>query len=389
MRGIVAKSNFPIFYHRILRGIIIKTYCKNVDICNPQIIEPWISLYRSTLKPQRRASFNRLSEKYGDIHGISIEIAKRIQCRNLNLPKIKVSERCDKSSNKIRKIGVESTMQQIMDYIAVYTLMPMLRAKIGYYQCASIPKRGQIFGKKAIEKWIRNKHQPSRYFDKMDIRHCFESISSKTIEKLLNRDIRKNPTLIWFVVELCKTHGEGLSIGSFLSQWLCNYVMSYAYHYASEKVCKTRRNKKKMLFDHVLFYMDDIYISSRDKRDLRVGSKMLVKYFKEELGLTVKPNHIIHKIDENNPIDMMGYVITPKKTIIRARIFKRLRRICVRGWRLYCNHQWLPLSYANKIIAYNGIIKYSDSRAIRNKLHFGVLFRQSLYVRYYYYVIKS
>ena len=119
-------------------------------------------MYRSTLKPQRRASFNRLSEKYGDIHGISIEIAKRIQCRNLNLPKIKVSERCDKSSNKIRKIGVESTMQQIMDYVAVYTLMPMLRAKVGYYQCASIPKRGQIFGKKAIEKWIRNKHQPSR-----------------------------------------------------------------------------------------------------------------------------------------------------------------------------------------------------------------------------------
>lgn len=150
---------------------------------------------------------------------------------------------------------------------------------------AVILGRGQVYGKKVLEKWIRKDPHGTKYYDKMDVRHCFQSISLRTVQKLLDRDIHKNPTLIWFVIALIATYEEGLSIGSFLSQWLCNYVMSYSYHYASEKLCKVRRGKPQRLISHILMFMDDVYITSSSKRDLKLAAD---GYIVMETGEVVK-----------------------------------------------------------------------------------------------------
>lgn len=59
---------------------------------------------------------------------------------------------------------------------------------------------------------------------------------------------------------------RGILIGSPVSKDLCNYFLSYAYHYASEKLVKisTRRGKtrEKRLISHVIFYADDIVLFS-------------------------------------------------------------------------------------------------------------------------------
>lgn len=224
--GLVEKPKALELNHTILRrDEIIKTYCKNVDITDPSVIEPWVSLCISDPKKKSRPGFKRLMDKYGGAHGIAVEITDRIKARDLALPPIHYRNRIDKSSGKERRLGVESAMQQCMNYVAVYALMPMLKAKVGPFQCASIPGRGQVYGKKVLEKWIRKDPKGTKYYDKMDVRHCFESISHRTIRKLLGRDIRKNPTLIWFVLALVGTYEEGLSIGSFfkpMALQLCN-----------------------------------------------------------------------------------------------------------------------------------------------------------------------
>ena len=114
--------------------------------------------------------------RHGGAHGIAVEITERIKARDLALPPIHYRDRVDKSSGKLRRLGIESAMQQCMNYVAVYALMPMLKAKVGPFQCASIPERGQVYGKKVLEKWIRKDPKGTKYYDKMDVRHCFESI---------------------------------------------------------------------------------------------------------------------------------------------------------------------------------------------------------------------
>lgn len=350
----------------------MRTYCKDIDITDPTAIEKWVDICVSDPRKKHRNGFVRLMDRYGDAHGIAVEITKRIKARNLDLPPIQHREARDKSSGKIRNLGIESAMQQCMDYVAVYALMPMLKAKVGTYQCASVPNRGQVYGKRSLEKWIRRDHKGTKYYDKMDIKHCYESIDHEVVRRLLKRDIGKNPTLVWFTMELVKTYDKGLSIGSYLSQWLCNYIMSYAYHYVSESLCKERRGKRMPLVHHVLMFMDDIILFGSSKRDLKVASKALAKYFKTNLGLTVKPNHHA-KQTELEPPDMMGFVVGRKRTTIRARIFKRARRVLLRARRKLLRGRRMPIEMARKIVSYAGYFKHTDSFMISKKLHLAEL----------------
>lgn len=345
----------------------MKTYCKNIDITDPTAIERWVDICVSDPRKRHRQSFIRLMHRYGDAHNIAVEIAKRIKERNLRLPPIQHKKAKDKSSGKERNLGIESAMQQCMDYVAVYALMPMLRAKVGTYQCASVPNRGQIYGKRALEKWIRRDVSGTKYYDKMDVKHCYESVDHEVVRRLLERDIGKNPNLIWFVMELVKSYGNGLSIGSFLSQWLCNYIMSYAYHYASENIYKERRGKRKNLVSHVLFFMDDIIIFGSSRRDLKMASKKLTKYMESELGLRIKPNHHVKTTDVEPP-DMMGFVVGRKRTTIRARIFKRARRVLLRCWRKLAAGKKIDLKSAQRVISYAGYFRHTDSTKISEKL---------------------
>ena len=216
----------------------MKTYCKDIDITDPEQIEPFIALCFAG-KTGRR-NFQRLAMRYSNltqgqideavrkhdngafapaIKGVAVEIAARIRRRSLDLLPIRYYERADESNGKIRLIGVESTLQQCMDYVAVWALMPLFRAKIGRYQCASIPGRGQVDGKRAIERFIRRKDPhgtKSKYFVKMDVRHCYQNLTRRAVMRRLRRDVHKNPVLLWFVDALLSTFQHGFSIGSFL-----------------------------------------------------------------------------------------------------------------------------------------------------------------------------
>lgn len=352
----------------------MKTYCKKVDVTDPVTIEPWVSICITDPSKRNRPGFKRLVEKYGDAHGIAVEITDRIKRRDLDLPPIQYRNRIDKSSGKERRLGIESAMQQCMNYVAVYALMPMLKAKVGVYQCASIPERGQIYGKKALEKWIRKDRKGTKYYDKMDVRHCFESISHRTIRKLLERDIHKNPTLIWFVLALIGTYESGLSIGSFLSQWLCNYVMSYLYHYAAEMLYKTRRGKRHNLVTHILMFMDDVIIFASSRRDLEMASKSIEVYLLKHLGLQIKPNHHIKTADKEPP-DMMGFVVARECTTIRARTFVKARRALIRAWRRMQTGLPIYLQNARRIVSYKGYFVHTNSLKIAFDLHLKEVFK--------------
>ena len=80
---------------------------------------------------------------------------EEIKLRKVSFDPIKTSARLDGNSGKVRDIGVECIKQQIYDYVATNGLRELFERKIGTYQCASIPGRGQVYGKTAIENWIR------------------------------------------------------------------------------------------------------------------------------------------------------------------------------------------------------------------------------------------
>lgn len=369
--------------------IKIKRYCKGVDITDVSFIEKCCFKYLDG--KWKRNDVSRLFVRFSDysfkeirevvesennpklfptVGAIAIHMSECIKNRRLDLKPIKYFTRMDGMSKKERIIGVQEPLHQMFDYVAVEGMKSLFNAKIGVFQCASLPDKGQSYGKKHIERWVKEKK--TVYFVKGDISKCFPSIPHKKLKRLLKRDI-KNDTILWLVYELIDMFDNGLSIGSYLSQYLSNYYLSYAYHYASQQLFKIRRTKRKgniraRLINHVLFYMDDFLLTGSSKKDLRKAMKMLIKYINDFLGLEVKPDWKVCKISDTEPIDMMGFVFRKDRTTIRAKIFLKTRRYFLQAKKLLKQGLAIPKLLAHRCVSGYGWYKHTDSYTIRTKL---------------------
>ena len=323
---------------------------------------------------------------YSDIHNnfafyhdvlapyIARELFLEIKNRNIQLSPINYQERVDPSSGKIREIGITSIKQQVYDYICVNALKPMLNAKIGYYQCSSIKNRGQKRAKKAIEKCIQKKYKKARYVIKSDIKKCYQSIRHDVLFSFLKRDI-KNDGVVYLVTALVSTYSKndvGLCIDTYLSQYLANYFLSYAYHCATEMACvnrkdrKTGRIKKIHPFTRVVFYMDDMVFIGANKKHMKRAMKMIIGYLKSTLGLELKHDtyQVIDLFKPGSFVDVVGYRFYKDHTTIRRRIFFRISDD-IKTIRKYGVNT--DLKVCRGFMSRHGFIKASDSAKFKRK----------------------
>ena len=352
----------------------MKRLCKDVDITDRGLISRavyaclknkykrndvtrYFSQVSGLTENQIRCIHHRYGRKslYPIVEIIISDLQKEIANESLSFPPIWYRDKIDGSSGKIRRIGIQNIKQQLYYYIAVEGLKPLLK-RIGEYQYASIPGRGTTKGKQVISRWIKDRN--TRYFVKLDVKKCFESIDHDLLMGFMEKHI-KNEKMIWLIRALIDSFEKGLSIGSYLSQYLCNLYMSVPYHYIMEELYKTRRGKRINLIRHCLIYMDDILLIGSRKRDMEMAAKKIIQKA-DEMGLTIKDNWQVRSIDET-PIDMMGFKIYRTHTEIRGRIFLRVRRSFRRA------RKELTLRISKKCLSYYGYLKHTNSRKIERK----------------------
>lgn len=359
----------------------MKTYCKHVDPSDIGTIErfTWECISRKlrrkdyslfvaqyceisakNIRRLARSGDNVFQTLQGALRAISLDVQARILARDLRLDPVRYEERYDGLSGKTRVIGIESIMQQIMEHIAVGCLSELWEKKYEYHQYASIKGKGQLRGAKMLQRWTKS--GKTKYFVKLDVRKCFQSLTRQVCMRWLRRDIGKNELLLWFADALLQNHGVGLIIGSLLSQFLCNYLLSYAYRYAVG-LSKTRRGKRIRLVSCALFYMDDILLTGIDRRNLVMAVRKLGQYMRQSFGLQIKPAWNIRR-HKDCGIDMMGYVVTCSGRLkIRRRIFLRARRAFVRA-----NRAGDPgVKICRRVSAYFGYFKHTRIRTLKTK----------------------
>ena len=352
----------------------MKRLCKNVDITDIGLISRavyacldkkykrndvirYFSQVSGLTENQIKYIYFRYGKKvlYPITEIIISELQEEIIKESISFPEIWYRDKVDGSSGKIRRIGIQNIKQQLYDYIAVEGLKPLLK-RIGEYQYASIPGRGCTKGKEVIHRWIKNRKM--RYFVKLDVKKCFESIDHELLMNFLKCHV-KNDKLLYLIQALIDSFEKGLSIGSYLSQYLCNLYMSILYHHIMENLYKTRRGKRVSLVRHCLIYMDDILMIGSQKRDLKRAVGLVVQKA-EKIGLEIKDNYQIKEID-GNAIDMMGFKIYRTRTEIRGRIYLRVRRSFRRA------RKELTLRTSKKCLSYYGYLKHTNSRKIERK----------------------
>lgn len=340
-RGLISRAVYACLKNKYKRNDVTRYFSQVSGLTENQIKYIYFRYGKKALYPITEIIISELQE----------EIIKK----SISFPEIWYRDKIDGSSGKIRRIGIQNIKQQLYDYIAVEGLKPLLK-RIGEYQYASIPGRGCTKGKEVIHRWIQNRKM--RYFVKLDVKKCFESIDHELLMNFLKRHV-KNEKLLYLIQTLIDSFEKGLSIGSYLSQYLCNLYMSVLYHYIMERLYKTRRGKRINLIRHCLIYMDDILLIGSRKRDMEMAVKKIIQKA-DEMGLTIKDNWQVRSIDET-PIDMMGFKIYRTHTEIRGRIFLRARRSFRRA------RKELTLRIAKKCLSYYGYLKHTNSKRFQRK----------------------
>ena len=384
----------------------MKRKCKNVDLLDYHNLIPAIE--DVVFRHAKRYDFKNLLVKFGlslsdyrlylitndrslldeTIEEIAKECAYRIASRDLKLSRVEIRIKVDKSTGKVRQIGKESAMQQVFDYIAFYSAREIFDARIVPEQASSIPGRGQIYGMKMIKCWIdkdndsfryarRHEYRYSRkcrYHVKCDIRKCYPSARIDFFLNLFERDCA-NTDVLWLWETLLRSHQiddyKGFMIGSLVSQWAVQYMMSFAYRHIKD-LHYERRGKTFKCVEHMLIFMDDILMIGSNRKQLKSSIRELNRYLNAELGFHLKENWQILDID-SDPIDMMGFAVYSNGHVeIRGRDFIRARRMVLR---YHSQGEFLTMRQCKRILSYKGYFMYSDSRNVSKRYHLKQIFR--------------
>jgi len=237
----------------------------------------------------------------------------------------------DKSSKKERFIiqpyfrvnrQGEEVFEQIIHHAVTQILSPIFMKGMYKYSCGSIPKRGGHYGKKYLEKYIKE-HSSSemKYCCKFDIRHYYLTVNIPLLkEKFIAKIHDKRMLEVIFAIldsNIATNNGKlfdmGLPIGFYTSQWFANWFLQDLDHYIKEELkikCFVR-------------YVDDIILLGPNKRDLHKKLKRLQKYLKN-IKLDLKKNYQVFKLEgeknKGRPIDFMGFKFYINRTTLRKSI---------------------------------------------------------------------
>lgn len=334
----------------------MKSYCKSL-VMSRALVAAAYEKWRHAQAGHKNAW--RVDAEHGSADALIDEITREIAGRCLTLRPIHRYERIEPTNGKRRVIGVESVKQQVLDYAVIGAMEPFLSAKLGYWQVAGVPGKGQASCRRALRKWVHD----GGYHVKIDVKQCYPSISHEVVRRIMHKYVKSADVLYCVDAILATYDMGGLEIGSYFSLQMANLVLSFAYHHI-EGLRKERRGKSVSLISHQIWHMDDALIMGRDKRNLRMAVRSLVRYMRSELGLTVKPWKIA-QTSEGEPLDLGGFVVRPSRTTIRGGTFIRLSR----AFRRFSKRHTLRL--ARRVCSYWGNLKHTDSD--------GYIFRHNVY----------
>lgn len=156
------------------------------------------------------------------------------------------------------------------------------------------------------------------------------------------------------------------------------------------------KNLNGRLVYAIVCYADDFTIYG-DVSKLKKAMKKATIWAHDKFGLKIKDIWQFYQVasfDEEREnleerrkgskkrtpgVDMMGYVVRRRYTIIRGRVFRRIRRQVLRAWEDFKAKGFIPWWRACRIAAYKGWIKHSNSLKFRMEYCFDKLFKMCSY----------
>lgn len=255
------------------------------------------------------------------------------------------------------------TYELIIQWAVVQVLKPIIMKGMYKWSCGSIAGRGGVYGKRYLERYIRENQKNIKYVLKGDIYHFFESVNIENLKLLFQKKIRDKQMLdvINLILDcnMVKYNGRmvdiGLPIGFYTSQYFANFYLQGFDHYIKEILhikCFVR-------------YVDDFVILGKNKKELHKIRNSISEYLRG-IKLKLKGNYQVFKFDyidrktktrKGRFIDFMGFKFYRDKTTIRWKIFIKAMRKFHKVSRL----KVIDIHSARQVLCYRGHFKHTNS----------------------------
>lgn len=243
------------------------------------------------------------------------------------------------------------------------------------HTCASVKKRGIKEASRLTRKFLKDR-EGSKYCLKIDVSKFYPNINHDILKMLLRKKF-KDKQLLNLLDRIIDSYPKerGVPIGSYLSQFLANFYLSYFDHWLKE----TKHRKM------VVRFMDDMTIYGSTKEELHQLMDDIHEYMAEELDLKIKDNWQVFPTRIRG-VDFVGYRFFYDFILLRKSTCKKFKKRMIQI-RNKIEHG-LMLNYSEWCSAnsYAGWLKWCDSYRLFEKYIEPVI---NGLVMYYKYEIKK
>ena len=245
---------------------------------------------------------------------------------------------------------------RIIQWAIMLQLEPMFVKHFCNHSCASIKNAGINKATTLTRKYLKDT-EGSQYCLKIDIKKFYPSIDQSILKQLLAKKIKDKNTL-WLLYIIIDSCDKGIPIGSYLSQYLSNYYLSFFDHWC----------KEILGIKYIIRYMDDIVIIASNKELLHFYFKQISYYLCNYLNLILKSNYQIFPVDKRG-IDFVGFRHFHNRVILRKRTYKTIRRFFLQLlYDYYTEHIYLPtFKQFCAFYSYLGIVKGAGIKKFLNR----------------------
>jgi len=258
--------------------------------------------------------------------------------------------------------------EQILHHAFVQVLKPIFMKSMYVWSCGSLPKRGGLYGKRFLAKYIKNHQSKIKYCFKCDIRHFFQSVDIEIVKQMLSRKIKDKRFLqVLFLIldsNIAVYNDEdiymGLPIGWYIAQWLANWILTPVDY----------KIKQKLFIKCYVRYVDDLVLLHQNKKELHKARSEIQRYL-QELRLELKPNYQVFRFaytakdgkEKGRCIDFMGYKFYRNRTVLRKSIILKATR---KASKIYKTGKlnWYECS---QMVSYLGWFKHANVYSIYAK----------------------
>lgn len=183
------------------------------------------------------------------------------------------------------------------------------------HTCASVRKRGIKEATRLTKKFLKDRKN-TKYCLKIDVSKFYPSINHDILKALLRKKFKDKKLLRLLDIIIDSYPKEkGIPIGSYLSQFLANFYLTYFDHWLKED------KHIKM----VVRFMDDMTIYGESKEELHNLMNEIHQYMNAKLDLKIKDNWQIFPTNVRG-VDFVGYRFFYDFILLRKSTCKSFKR---------------------------------------------------------------